>query len=123
MADSKSRLHQLALRIEREQIRVQYPDIPAWAWRVARSASRYAACAEMMLDLVGSDPNATPRKASALERAAEMQLKKLQRLIDDAKGYRRQGAVSLAEIRQRYANGHSADELIVTVKGQRAESR
>jgi hypothetical protein len=49
MADSKSRLHQLALRIEREQIRVQYPDIPAWAWRVARSASRYAACAEMML--------------------------------------------------------------------------
>jgi hypothetical protein len=119
MTDRRSRLRSLAVRIEREQLKVQYPDLPDWAWRYRRSAARFLALSEMVIDQIGSDPRATPRKAWALQKAAEVQLRKLK---DYSAVPSRSRGPNLAEIRQRYVNGHPADE-VAPARIERAGSR
>lgn len=78
MSDPQSRLRRLAGRILREELRPRFPNLPPHCDRLLRRAARYQALAERLLDGIGSDPEATPRKLWALQKAVETQLRKLQ---------------------------------------------
>lgn len=77
--DGHTRLSCLARRIERE-LHEQYIVASDLDRRRLRMAARYAALAEKIVQTIGVDPKATPRRATALQRVADAQLAALARV-------------------------------------------
>jgi hypothetical protein len=73
MADGRSKVRRLADKIMRE-LEVEYVAETDLAHRRMRAAAEYLALAEKTRRTIGSDPKATRRAASQLERVAEAKL-------------------------------------------------
>lgn len=84
MGDGRSKLRRRSHVIE-AALRAEYAADTALDGRRVRQAAHFMALAESVLDQVGTDPKATPRRAAILERAALGQLSGLTRRADLAR--------------------------------------